>query len=233
MVTDTLLAGQIRRNNSGSARKTSVLTKFGQVPRFPLFDDPLDESAFAFINDILEYPGDGVKLRYLRLGLSTGRGNRLKEQLLSQDWLEAQVVDLGRTRKVLLRLSSRGRETLGLDGKDPEHGSLVHEYWKRFYVQRFQEMGYRATLESPRRSGNVDVLAVKNGKAIAIEIETGKSDVVRNVRQDLLSGFDKVVVVATDNKALGKVEGHLAEAGLIMPGRVDVVFRDRIAGVFG
>ena len=221
-----------RRNTSDSGRKTSVLTGFGQVPLIPLFDNTLDDSAFVFIEDVLEHPDDGVKDRYQRLGLSVGSGNRLKEQLLCEGWLEAQVVDLGRTRKILLRLTKEGREALGLDGKHPEHGSLVHEYWKRFYVQRFQEMGYKATLEAPRRSGNVDVLAVKDGLSVAIEIETGKSDVVRNVQQELLTGFDKVLVVATDEKALGKVERQLAQAGLIVPGRVDVVLRDQIAGFF-
>jgi predicted RecB family endonuclease len=77
-------------------------------------------------------------------------------------------------------------------------------------------------MEAPRKSGNVDVLAAKDGKTIAIEVETGKSDVVRNVKQDLLSEFDKVLVVATDEKALRKVEQELAQVGLIIPGKVEV-----------
>ena len=184
------------------------------------------EDAFAFLEDVLRHPDDGVKERYKRLGLSAGKGNRIKEQLLDQGWLETQVVELGRTRKVLLRLAKAGKEALGLDGRNPECASLVHEYWKRLYAQRFKEQGYRVRLEAPRKSGNVDVLALKDGKSIAIEIETGKSDIVRNVKQNLLSGFDKVLVVATDEKALGKVEQKLAQEGLIGLGRVEVVLRD-------
>jgi predicted RecB family endonuclease len=85
-------------------------------------------------------------------------------------------------------------------------------------------------MEALRKSGNVDVLAVKDGKTIAIEIETGKSNVVRNVKQDLLSGFDKVIVVATDKEALGKVERELARAGLMIPNRVEVILRERSCG---
>ncbi|MBE3144679.1 MAG: hypothetical protein IMZ61_12280 [Planctomycetes bacterium] len=59
-----------------------------------------------------------------------------------------------------------------------------------------------------------------------IEIETGKSDVVWNVRQDLLSNYDKVLVVATDEKAMKIVEEKLARVGLILPGRVEIVMRD-------
>ena len=179
-----------------------------------------------FLEDILTFPDDGVKIRYKRLGLSAGTGNRLKEQLLEQSWLQGQVVGLGRTRKVLLRLTKAGKEALGLDGKNPERGSLVHEYWKRFYAQRFKEQGYKICLEAPRKSGNVDVLALKEGESVAVEIETGKSDFVRNVKQDLLSGFNKVLVVAVDKKALGKVEQALARAGLIIDGKVEIVLGD-------
>ncbi len=68
-------------------------------------------------------------------------------------------------------------------------------------------------------------MAVKDGKTIAIEIETGKSDFVRNVMQDLLSGFGKVLVVAVDKKALEKVERELARAGLIIEGKVEIVLQ--------
>ena len=70
----------------------------------------------------------------------------------------------------------------------------------------------------------------KDGKSIALKVETGKSDAVRNVQQDLLSRFDKVLVVATDARALRKVEQELARAGLIIPNKVDVTLRDQIAG---
>lgn len=228
-ITDDILARYSAINQAkrtGSGRKTSMLTEFQQVPRIPLYDIPLEEPAFVFLEDVVRYPDDGVKTRYRRLGLSAGTGNRLKEQLLGQGWLEDQVVEIGRTRKVLLRLTKTGKEALGLDGKTHERASLVHEYWKRFYSQRFKEQGYKVILEAPRKSGNVDVLAVKDGKSVGIEVETGKSDAIRNVKQDLLSGFDKVLIVAVDKKALGKVERELAMAGLIIEGKVEIVFGD-------
>ena len=179
----------------------------------------------------MKHPDDGVKERYQRLGLSVGTGNRLKEQLLDQGWLDTQVGCLGKTRKVLLGLAKEGKQALGLGARTPERASLVHEYWKRFYAQRFQEQGYKVQMEAPRKSGNVDVLAVKDGESVAVEIETGKSDIVKNVKQDLLSGFDKVLVVATDEKALEKVEQKLAQEGLLGIGRVEVVLRDGGSGV--
>ncbi len=55
---------------------------------------------------------------------------------------------------------------------------------------------------------------------LTVEVESRKSDVVKNVRQDLRAGFNKILVVATDEAAMEKVERQLARAGLIVPGRV-------------
>ena len=61
------------------------------------------------------------------------------------------------------------------------------------------------------------------------EIETGKSDPVWNEKQDLLAGFQRVVVVATDERALQKVEPWLALVGLIIPNRVQIVLGEAFA----
>lgn len=224
-VTDDLLArysALSRAKRTDSSRKTSLHPEFRRVGRVPLFDSALSGPAFAVLEDVLAYPDDGIRSRYERLGLSTGTGNRIKQQLLDQGWLESQVVEVGRTRKLLLRLTPESKKALGLDADGPERPSLVHEYWKRFYAQRFQERGYKVRLEAPRASGRVDVLAVKDGKTVAIEIETGKSDVVRNVKRGLRSGFDKTLVIATDRTAFTKIERLLAQADLLIPEKVEI-----------
>ena len=233
-ITDDILARYSAINHTkmtGSGRNTPMLkrdfsilpSEFGQVPRIPLYDIPLEEPAFAFIEDVLTFPDDGVKTRYKRLGLSIGTANRLKDQLLAQNWLEDQTVDIGQTRKVILRLTKQSKDTLGLDISEPQHGSIVHEYWKRFYAQRFREQDYHVEFEVPRISGRVDVVAVKDGEKIAIEVETGKSDFVRNVQQDLIAKFDKVLVVATDKSVFEKIERKIAQVGLLIPGRIELI----------
>ena len=225
-ITDDILARYSAINQAkrtGSGRKTSMLPEFQQVRRIPLYDIPLQQPAFVFLEDVVNYPDDGVKTRYGRLGLSAGTGNRVKDQLLDQGWLEDQVVEIGRTRKVLLRLTPRAGEALNLGSSEPQHGSIVHEYWKRFYAQRFREQGYQVEFEVPRKSGRVDVVARKSGEKIAIEVETGKSNFIRNVRQDLAAKYNKVIVVATDKSAFKKIETKLAQARLLIPGRVDIV----------
>ena len=206
-----------------------MLTEFQQVRRVPLYDIPfpLEQPALLFLEDVVNYPDDGVKTRYKRLGLSAGTGNRLKDQLLDQGWLEDQVAEIGRTRKVLLRLTSKAREVLDLGSSEPQHGSIVHEFWKSFYAQRFRERGYNVQFEVPRKSGRVDLVAKNESEKIAIEIEIGKSNFLRNARQGLAAKFDKILIVATDKSAFGKIERGLAQAGLLIAGRVEIVLRDK------
>ena len=136
--------------------------------------------------------------------------------------IEQEVVSLGTTRKNLLRLTRAGKELFGVKTGSATNESMKHEYWKKVYASRFGQNGYKVQFEVPRKSGRVDVVALKEGEAIAIEIETGKSNVVKNVRDDLLEGFQRVIVVATDKMAMKKVESDLARGGLIIPGRVDI-----------
>ncbi|MFC1764795.1 hypothetical protein ACFL6U_22335 [Planctomycetota bacterium] len=224
-ITDDILARYSalkKAKTTHSGRKTSVLPQSQQVPRIPLYDIPLQEPAFALIEDVLHHPNDGVKTRYQRLGLSIGTAHRLKEQLINQHWLEEQTVDLGQTRKLVLRLTHQSKAALNLDHSTPQHGSIVHEYWKRFYAQRFQERGYDIRFEVPRESGRVDVVARKGSERIAIEIETGKSNILRNIQQDLAAKYTQIIVVATDKPAFEKVQRFLAQVGLLGLDRIRI-----------
>ena len=228
-VTDAMLARYSavkRAHSTGSGRKTPVLTYFGQVRRVRLYDIPLNDDALHLLRDITLYPDDGVKQRYHRLGWSIGKGNALKEQLLQQGWLESQTLDLGQTRKVLLGLTASAKASLGIETVAPDFGSLVHEYWKRYYGQRFAEQGYHITFEAPHQSGRVDLVAEKENEKIAVEIETGKSDFVGNVRRNLRKKFTRILIVATEKPAYQKIESQLARSGLLIPGRVELVLRD-------
>lgn len=207
----------------GSGRKTFMDTYFRQVPQIPLLDIALNEPALQFLYDIIQYPDDGVKSRYTRLGISIGSGNRTKEVLLSQGWVEAQVVELNQTRKLLLKLTIKAQDALGVE-TGAEYGSLVHEYWKRFYAQKYRDLGCRVDMEVPRKtSGRVDIVAKKDGQTIAIEVETGKSDFISNIRQDLRSKYSRIIVVATDKAAFEKIERALLREGLLIDGKVEIV----------
>ena len=69
----------------------------------------------------------------------------------------------------------------------------------------------------------MDLLARKAGSAVAIEIETGKSQPIANVRKCLNAGATQVVTVATSAKAYAEIRRKLRQTGLIDDPRVQVV----------
>ena len=56
-----------------------------------------------------------------------------------------------------------------------------------------------------RQGKTVDLVAMKDGKKLAIEVETGKSDAVYNIKKDLEAVFDKVICVGTDWEVKKKI----------------------------
>ncbi len=222
-VSDSLLKRYMKGNLRGSDVNVSEGDELERVQRVRFEDKGLDEKRVAFLEDVIDFPDDGVKVRYRRLGMSDGAGNRVKERLIDDGWLESAIVPVGRSRKVLLRLRSSARQSLGLTGNRNRPESLTHEYWKHHYARLYSQRGYDVKLEASRHGGRVDVLAVRGARRIGIEVETGKSDVVANVKNCLRSGFDSVLIVTTDKPALMKVQRALATVGILIPGRIDMV----------
>lgn len=70
---------------------------------------------------------------------------------------------------------------------------------------RLKQLGWTVQKEYPIGGGEaVDLVATKNGRKIAFEVETGHSDIAANVRKIPPGKFDKVVVVLTSAGARAK-----------------------------
>lgn len=214
---------------SRSDRETAVKREFEGVRRIRSWDPPLREEEMSLMHDVLSHPRSPVRDRYRRLRWSVDKGHRIKETLVQRGWLEGETIAHGRTRTLILRPSREARERLGLE----EHSSrlrqegIAHAFWKDWYARRLSGWGYSVRVESPRVGGAVDLLAKRDGRTIGIEIETGKSDFVENVRNGLRSRFDQVVIIVTDESACSRIEQTLARENLLIPNRVTVWLRDR------
>ena len=80
---------------------------------------------------------------------------------------------------------------------------LEREYLKKRLGDDYRGKGYRVIEEYPIGQGKtVDLVPIKDGERLAIEIETGKSKAVYNIRKDLEKGFDKVVCVTLEKRLL-------------------------------
>lgn len=102
-----------------------------------------------------------------------------------------------------MKLEEKGRKALGIvAGQSDRHGGSEHRYWASRLAESLRGRGYEVIEEAPLGGGKtIDLLARKDGRRIAFEIETGRSDPAANVRKCLAAGVDQIVVVATSQAA--------------------------------
>jgi hypothetical protein len=65
--------------------------------------------------------------------------------------------------------------------------------------------------------GIVDLLAERPGARVALEVETGKSDIKENITKLKDAGFDRIILLATCPEAVGACQKAMAAAGADMP----------------
>ena len=130
LVTDSVLRRLVSGDLTLSALRRSLPARSVGEGRSRFSDKVLEAASVALLRDVLEETDDGVDARYKRLGWSAEKGNRVKRTLLSDGALQEQDVKVGRTRRRLLRVTTKARRELGLDSERVDRASIVHEYWK-------------------------------------------------------------------------------------------------------
>ena len=58
-------------------------------------------------------------------------------------------------------------------------------------------------------NGKPDLIVINGEKRIALEIETGNSDVLGNIEKNLKAGFDEIICVATNKEVEQKIREQL------------------------
>jgi len=175
----------------------------------------LTTKEWDFLKDVLENKTSSVTERYYRLHLSVRIGNNVQKSLLCKGLVASESVHLGKGRIKILCATKKGREVLGFKAEpSTRQGGSEHEYWKAKIAARLSELGYSVQEECPIGEGKtVDIVARRNDKAIAIEIETGKSDAAVNVRKCLEKGFERVFSVATTSRIRENLEREIQTLG--------------------
>ena len=113
-------------------------------------------------------------------------------------------ISIGRGRTKILSLTDRGKAVLGISEPDADRlGGPEHRYWKKRLADHLRGNGYEVAEEFAVGGGKtIDLVAMRDGRRIAVEVETGKSDAAANVEKCLAVGFQRVVVVATSASVL-------------------------------
>ncbi len=176
----------------------------------PTIEPPIDSTTEfpshlkTLLTDVAEHPLSAMVERYRRLGVSRRKGNASKEQCIQQGLVGAVEIPTHSGRVVLLELTEEGRRTLRRhDHEVPDRsrwGGLEHEYWKAKVAEHFQRLGWTVNVEEPV-NGFTDIIARREDRIVACEIETGRSDWRANIVKNVKKGYTPIVLITTNENA--------------------------------
>ncbi len=172
--------------------------------------EPFTRDEIRFLADVANRPLSTTVARYQRLNFSRRRGNAIRQSLAKSAIIEAVPVATRSGQVVLYQLTDHGRsvaKAAGIGPGPPSCAGLEHRYWVGRVAAHFERQGYDIAIEFHiPGDGHVDLVASRPGERVAIEIETGKSDIDANLKKLRDVGFDRVVLVATSATAVGACE---------------------------
>jgi hypothetical protein len=198
------LDNNTKNNTRPPSPKESEERKESSEPKPPY--KILSREEIRFLADIVARPLSTTVSRYQRLNLSRRRGNAVRESLASARIIERVVVAKRSGQVVLYQLADFGRAVCSSHHIDPGprlRESLEHKYWVHRTAKNFAEKGYTVKCEHPvKGNGAIDILATRPGEKVAVEIETGKSNIAENLNKIKDASFDRIVLVATSPDAV-------------------------------
>ena len=187
----------------------------------------ITEEEKTLLIDILDNPISGIAERFKRLSFSIYKGNRTRDILISQGIIESHDIPTLKGRIKYLDITEKGEKLLrgmGYSIERKRQGGPEHEYWKYRIAGLLKGKGYQIEIEKPIGEGKtVDIVASRDGEDIALEIETGKSDIEENILKNLGSRFLRKVFVPLNAKAKRKVIDNLDGVPLNDLDKIDVL----------
>jgi hypothetical protein len=218
-VTDDSIRGRMVRYFTQLQGKQSTIQGITHISK----SDRIDDGEKVLLIDILKYPFSSITQRYERLNLNRRKGNTIKDKLINKGYIKSEEIKLSNGRIMLFMLTGRARQNLESQGYYVcrDRNGLEHRYWKWKIADYYRKKGYKVFIEK-KINGNVDVAVKKDNLAIAIEIETGKSDYIQNIKKDLKAGYSLVVSVAINELVERRIREKLKESKLDKIKRIKV-----------
>lgn len=179
-------------------------------------ESPFSEIERAFVQDVRDHPLSGVVQRYKRLGVSRRKGNQIKENLQNSNIIVPVDIVTRKGKVVLLDIHPKEKQPSSV--RNP---GVVHEFWRAKVAEHYEKEGYAVTREHPLEQGDyVDLHLQKGEEVVAVEIETGKSDVVKNAKKNIEAGYPQIQILGTDIEATHHLHTKLSEIQSEHPQRI-------------
>jgi hypothetical protein len=223
-VTDEMLKEKFQGYSAASKDIPPPQQADDGIPTIPPADkeggratERLTDEEMRFLEDVIDHPASGVVERYQRLKLGMQKGTNLKDSLERSGFIRQHRISTGDAAIRYLEVTDAGFQVLTKFGHgcqrssdSPRRGGPEHRYWIGKIADELRSNGFQVQTECPIGSGKtVDIVAEKNGHKIAIEVETGRSDTVKNVEKSIRNDFDKVIVVSTSEWEKSRLADNL------------------------
>ena len=187
----------------------------------------MSREATRFLADVSAKPLSTTVSRYQRLHLSRRRGNAIRQSLHDAGIIEAIPIATRSGQVVLYQLTDSGRSicsSVGIPAEAQPRESLEHRFWISCAAGSFEKKGYEVVKEHPiKGNGAVDLLATRPGQRVAVEVETGKSDIKANLAKISNADFDRVVLIATSPSAIAACQKAIDSLEGIDPSAVELL----------
>lgn len=153
------------------------------------------------------------------VGLNNNRMNRLKKELLAQEFVIEHQLETCKpgARPKLLEITQKGCETINkaFPSWRGRPGGFLHHFGKDVVAAYYADKGFSITVEVSLGKGqSVDVLAVSEQERVGIEIQTTDDHAIENV-QKLLGRVSRIELVCFHAPVKNRLEqSFLGQAGI-------------------
>jgi hypothetical protein len=157
-------------------------------------------------------PFVGFVKRFKDLGLKIPDGYRAIEELTAMRLITPLTIDGNR----LYELTAKGKESLGRKAFHRGRGGLEH----RYYIEKIKEHYLGKEGFTFLEKDDIDIVIDKADKTLAIQMETGKSDIQANLLKLCRYRADIKYVLATNRETEIRVKEILK--GYLLPDRENI-----------
>jgi hypothetical protein len=167
----------------------------------------------VLLHDIAQHPIASVTGRYERLRWNAKTGNDVKDQAIAKGLVAFERITTPSGIVKILTLTERGRQRLeraGITIPPGHRGGVEHEYWRTVITDRFTKAGYEVRPEHVINNHAVDLYATKEQHTVIVEVETGRSDIPKNLAA--CDGTNATVIFLFVNAATRAANEHLLAA---------------------
>jgi hypothetical protein len=153
------------------------------------------------LQDLLTQPFSGVVDRIKRLRLSRRKATAVLRVLEERGSIKPAFIYNGTALLKLFDLTEDGSrlcDDLDLGTPPPRsEGGVVHRFMVNRTANRLRETGWKARTEYRVADDLVvDIHAETEKRLMAVLVETGKSNISRNLKRTLAAGYEEVLIIA-------------------------------------